>query len=60
MDPADVVTASLDDLERGIVVSIPGASDESALQAVIAAQDELQNMTRAVELPDRYADVATQ
>ena len=29
MDPTDVVTASLHDLERGIVVSIPGASHES-------------------------------
>lgn len=58
MDPADVVTASLDDLERGVVVSIPGASDESALLAVIAAQGELQTMTRTVELPDRYADAA--
>lgn len=56
MDPADVVAASLSDLERGVVVSIPGASDESALHAVIAAQGELQTMTRAVELPSRYGD----
>ena len=54
MDPADVVTASLHDLERGIVVSIPGASDDSALDAVMAAQGELQDITRVVELPDRY------
>jgi uncharacterized protein len=56
MDPADVVTASLHDLERGVIVSIPGARDESALQAVMTAQGELQSITRAVELPSRYAD----
>jgi uncharacterized protein len=55
MDPTDVVTASLHDLERGIVVSIPGASDESTLDAVMSAQGELQDATRVVELPDRYA-----
>lgn len=60
MDPADVVTASLYDLERGVVVSIPGASDDSALQAVMTAQGELQSMTRAVELPDRYPDAGRQ
>jgi hypothetical protein len=56
MDPADVVAASLYDLERGVVVAIPGATDESPVQAVMAAQAELQSMTRAVELPDRYAE----
>ena len=56
MDPADVVTASLYDLEQGVVVSIPGAGDESAVHAVIAAQGELQSMTRTVELPSRYVD----
>ena len=60
MDPADVVTASLYDLERGVVVSIPGASDESALREVMAAHRELQGMTRAAELPDRYADTGGQ
>ena len=55
MDPADVVTASLHDLERGIVVSIPGASHESTLDALMSAQGELQDVTRVVELPDRYA-----
>jgi hypothetical protein len=56
MDRADVVSASLYDLEREVVVSIPGASEESALQAVMAAKDELQSMTRVVELPNRSAD----
>ena len=60
MEPADVVTASLYDLERGVVVSIPGASDESALREVMAAQGELQSMTRMVELPDRYAEAGRQ
>ena len=55
-----MVTASLYDLERGVVVSIPGASDESALREVMAAQGELQSMTRMVELPDRYADAGRQ
>lgn len=55
MDPVDVVTASLHDLERGIVVSIPGATDESAVDTVTAAQGELLSLTRVVELPDRYA-----
>jgi uncharacterized protein len=55
MDPADVVVASLYDLEHGVVVSIPGASDESALHAVTAAEGELQRITREVDLPTRYA-----
>jgi uncharacterized protein len=54
MEPADVVRASLLDLERGNVVSIPGAPDESALEAVVAAQAALLGLTRTVELPDRY------
>jgi uncharacterized protein len=55
MEPDDVVRASLLDLERGVVVSIPGAPDESSLEAVVTAQGELIDMTRTVELPDRYA-----
>lgn len=55
MDPGDVVVASLHDLEQGVVVSIPGASDESSLHAVTVAQSELQSITREVELPTRYA-----
>jgi short-subunit dehydrogenase len=54
MEPAAVVQASLADLERGTVVSIPGAGDESGFEAIVAAQRELQGATRAVELPDRY------
>lgn len=54
MEPAAVVRASLHDLERRTVVCIPGASDETAFEAIVAAQRELQGTTRAVELPDRY------
>jgi uncharacterized protein len=55
MEPDDVVRASMLDLERGQVVSIPGAPDESTLVAVVAAQSDLMGLTRTVELPDRYA-----
>lgn len=55
MEPEAIVEASLHDLERGTIVSIPGAPDESAFQAIVATQGELAGMTRAVELPDRYA-----
>ena len=54
MEPAAVVQASLLDLERGTVVSIPGARDDAAFESIAAAQRELQGTTRAVELPDRY------
>lgn len=55
MEPDVIVEAGLRDLERGVVVSIPGAPDESALDPVTAAQAGLAAYTRAVELPDRYA-----
>jgi uncharacterized protein len=54
MEPASVVHASLADLERGVVVSIPGAEDDSALRAITTACAELQPSTRRVELPERY------
>jgi short-subunit dehydrogenase len=54
MEPPSVVEASLIDLERGVVVSIPGAEDDAALQAVDAASEELISATRRVELPARY------
>ena len=54
MEPDDVAWASLHDLERGVVVSIPGATEESPLAGVEAAQRELMGLTRSVELPDRY------
>jgi uncharacterized protein len=54
MEPASVVEASLSDLERGVVVSIPGAEDDSALGAIAAASQALVPSTRAVDLPERY------
>ena len=54
MEPRSVVQASLLDLDRGVVVSIPGSDDETALGRVEAAQRELITTTRTVELPDRY------
>jgi short-subunit dehydrogenase len=55
MEPRSVVDASLLDLERGVVVAIPGSEDETAIEAVDAAQRELMGATRTVELPERYA-----
>jgi short-subunit dehydrogenase len=55
MAAEDVVSASMLDLERGVVVSIPGAPDEAVFKAVVVAQGELFGLTRTVALPDRYA-----
>jgi uncharacterized protein len=55
MEPVDVVRASLRDLERGVTVSIPGAPDEATFAAIAEAEQGLFGMTRAVELPERYA-----
>jgi short-subunit dehydrogenase len=54
MEPHSVVQASLLDLERGIVVSIPGSEHEAALRAIDDAAGALLPATRTVELPDRY------
>jgi hypothetical protein len=54
MEPASLVQASLADLERGVVVSIPGAEDDSALRSLEAAAAALVPSTRTVELPERY------
>ena len=56
MEPLAVVDASLLDLERGLIVSIPGADIETALEDVGAAQGKLMGSTRTVELPDRYRE----
>jgi uncharacterized protein len=55
MEPSLVVQASLADLERGVVVSIPGAADDAALREHEAAAAALLPATRSVELPARYA-----
>jgi uncharacterized protein len=54
MEPQDVVTASIADLERGVVVSIPGLADEAVLETALAAQDQLAGFTGAASLPARY------
>ena len=54
MEPSDVVRASLLDLERGRVVSIPGLDDETVQARIGAAQQDLMGSTRSVELPARY------
>jgi uncharacterized protein len=54
MEPDAVVQASLRDLEHGVVVSIPGAEDETAIRGVETAQQELLGLTRTAELPGRY------
>jgi short-subunit dehydrogenase len=55
MEPESIVRASLADLERGVVVSIPGAPDEAAVGELEAAAAPLLSATRSVELPARYA-----
>lgn len=54
MEPQDVVAASLSDLERGVVISIPGLEDETVLDRVLTAQAELATFTGTASLPGRY------
>lgn len=54
MEANDVVRASLHDLERGTVISIPGSNDETVPARIGAAQHDLMGSTRTVELPARY------
>jgi short-subunit dehydrogenase len=54
MDPDLVARASLADLERGVVVSVPGLDDVTALERLDAAAAELTAAARATELPERY------
>jgi len=55
MEPHDVVRASLTDLARGVLVSVPGLSDTDALAEVQAANAGLLRAARVAELPARYA-----
>ena len=59
MEPSSVVEASLLDLERGVVVSIPGSEDEGLYDRIDEAQRGLIGSTRTVELPIRYRDNPT-
>jgi hypothetical protein len=54
MEAHDVVSASLADLARGVVVSIPGLDDEELLDPVFAASSALAGFTGAASLPARY------
>jgi uncharacterized protein len=54
MEPADVVTASLADLARGTIVSIPGADDEALLEMLKNVQEELLPLVGVTALPTRY------
>ena len=54
MEAADVVAASLADLARGTIVSIPGADDEAALVRRGEAELDLLPFVGATELPPRY------
>jgi short-subunit dehydrogenase len=54
MEPALIAQASLADLDRGVVVSIPGSDDDAALRGIEAAAAGLISATRAVELAARY------
>jgi short-subunit dehydrogenase len=54
MEPDQVVTASLADLARGIVASIPALPDESAKSRFDESAAALLAVARATELPPRY------
>jgi uncharacterized protein len=54
MEPDRIVTASLSDLERGVVVSIPAMPDESAKARFDDASSALLGVARSTELPERY------
>jgi short-subunit dehydrogenase len=54
MEPEQIVTASLHDLERGVVVSIPALADESAKARFDDAARDLLAPARTTELPARY------
>jgi len=54
MEPDQIVTASLSDLERGVVVSIPAMPDESAKARFDDAASTLLGVARRTDLPERY------
>lgn len=54
MEPGSIVDASLIDLERGVVISMPGAPDASLVDRLAQVEAELMASTRATELPQRY------
>jgi len=54
MEPEHIVTASLSDLARGVVVSIPALPDEAAKARLDEAASALVTFARAAALPPRY------
>ena len=58
MEPEQIVLASLYDLERGVVVSIPALADESAKARFDDAALALLAPARSTELAPRYANAA--
>ena len=54
MEPEQIVAASLSDLARGVVVSIPALQDESAKVRFDAAAAALLAVARSTELVPRY------
>lgn len=54
MEPDQIVAASLSDLARGAVVSIPALPDESAKARLDEAASALLSVARTTELPPRY------
>ena len=54
MEPDQIVTASLSDLERGVVDSIPAMPDESAKARFDDAASTLLGVARKTGFPERY------
>ena len=54
MEPEQIVAASLADVARGVVVSIPGLPDEAAKAKLDEAAAALLAVARATSLPPRY------
>ena len=54
MEPEQIVSASLADLDRGVIVSIPALPDESAKVQLDEAASALLAVARTTELPPRY------
>jgi hypothetical protein len=54
MEPDQIVTASLSDLARGVVVSIPAMPDDSAKARFDDAASARLAVARTTELPARY------
>jgi short-subunit dehydrogenase len=54
MEPGDIARASLIDLERGVLVSMPGVADAHVLDAIAEANGSVMAFTRTTTLPERY------